>query len=368
MTIHEQLIYSADDTFQDHRQATDAESCFDQERIKVEDQIKNQKLVFSLVGNVNSGKSSTINALTGMDIASVHPIPGHTKHVSLYRMPRFPQVLVADTPGLEDVNEEVSARARDFVEADSDIILFFINATVGVTASELKAYFSLRSLGRPMLVVMGKSDLLEDNELSIVVDHTLQTLDLTDQPHTLIPISPKNGKGIPELTEAMAKILAASGKDLLFAKLTREKDRIVDLWIKGAAAAAFAIGALPIPGSDTVPLTALQVGLTMKISVAYGIEITREAVLPLMTEMAAGRIGKMVFRTLLKAVGWLGGPVGEFVTAGIAGVLAASMTYGIGMAAKHYFKNGMHETMDELQKVFQDATEFYRNASEGGIE
>jgi uncharacterized protein (DUF697 family) len=87
-----------------------------------------------------------------------------------------------------------------------------------------------------------------------------------------------------------------------------------------------------------------------------------------MTEMAAGRIGKMVFRTLLKAVGWLGGPVGEFVTASIAGVLAASMTYGIGMAAKHYFKNGMHETMDELQKVFLDATEFYRNASEGGKE
>jgi hypothetical protein len=38
MSIHEQLIHPADDTFQDHRQAADAESCFDQERIKVEDQ------------------------------------------------------------------------------------------------------------------------------------------------------------------------------------------------------------------------------------------------------------------------------------------------------------------------------------------
>ena len=129
----------SDDDFQGFKQAEDAEKFFDQERIKVEDQIKNQRIVFSLLGNVNAGKSSTINALTGLDLASINPIPGHTKDVALYRMPRFPQVLVADTPGLEDVNAEVSARARDFVETDSDIILFFINATQGVTASELKS-------------------------------------------------------------------------------------------------------------------------------------------------------------------------------------------------------------------------------------
>jgi len=363
MSTHEQQAFPGEEEFQNHRQASDAESCFDQERIKVEDQVKNQKLVFSLIGNVNAGKSSTINALTGMDLASVNPIPGHTKDVSLYRMPRFPQVLVADTPGLEDINEEVSARARDFVETDSDIILFFVNASQGVTSQILKGYRALRDLGRPMLVILGKSDVLDEDELPLVIEHTLKTLELTDQPHNLIPIAPKKGKGIPELTEAMAKILVGSGKDLLFAKLTREKDRIVDLWINRAAAAAFAIGALPIPGSDTVPLTALQVGLTMKIATAYDIEITRKAVLPLITEMAAGRIGKMVFRTLLKAAGWLGGPVGEFVTAGIAGILAASMTYGIGKTAKQYFKNGMHESMEELQQVFQDASEFYRRSS-----
>lgn len=88
------------------RYADDASKVFDQEAKKAAQQT-DQLLVISLVGNVNAGKSATINALTGKRYADVKPVAGWTKEVSLFPLPGFPMVRVADTPGLEDVDEKV---------------------------------------------------------------------------------------------------------------------------------------------------------------------------------------------------------------------------------------------------------------------
>ena len=125
------------------------EESFTNESKKFEE-IKKQKLIISLYGTVNSGKSSTINALTGQKLADVKAVAGYTKEIKLYEFKE--NVYITDTPGLDDINEENSARAQEFVEEDTDIILFFFNAGVGAAKSTVDAYKKLQLLRKPIIV------------------------------------------------------------------------------------------------------------------------------------------------------------------------------------------------------------------------
>ena len=77
------------------------EESFTKESKKFEE-IKKQKLIISLYGTVNSGKSSTVNALTGQKLADVKAIAGYTKEIKLYEFKE--NVYITDTPGLDDIN------------------------------------------------------------------------------------------------------------------------------------------------------------------------------------------------------------------------------------------------------------------------
>ena len=124
--------------------------------------IKKLKLIISMYGTVNSGKSSTINALTGQKLADVKAVAGYTKEIMLYEFRK--NVYITDTPGLDDINEENSARAQEFVEEDTDIILFFFNAGVGSAKSTVDAYNKLQLLDKPIIVVLNKIDILTPEE------------------------------------------------------------------------------------------------------------------------------------------------------------------------------------------------------------
>lgn len=137
------------------------EESFTNESKKFEE-IKKQKLIISLYGTVNSGKSSTINALTGQKLADVKAVAGYTKEIKLYEFKE--NVYITDTPGLDDINEENSARAQEFVEEDTDIILFFFNAGVGAAKSTVDAYKKLQLLRKPIIVVLNKIDILASDE------------------------------------------------------------------------------------------------------------------------------------------------------------------------------------------------------------
>lgn len=343
------------------RLASGAGGVFDSEAARFEASQRGKKLVISVLGNVNAGKSKMINALTGMHLADVKPVAGWTKHVSLYPLPGNEAVLIADTPGLQDVDANVSQRAEEFVEKDSDVVLFFVNAAVGVTALEQQTYTRLRAAGCPVVVVVNKIDAVDEDERGVALGDIREKLKISAA-EFVYPTSAKTGEGIDELRGAIFDLLAASGKDLLFARAVKDKDQIVDRWITTAAASAAAIGLLPIPGADTVPLTALQVALCLKIAHAYEVTVSKADILPFITEIAAGRLGKMIFSTVLKGLGWMAGPVGAALAAAAAAAVAGSMTYGIGMAAKTWYRSGMKTPFNELGEVFEGAADRYKKS------
>lgn len=323
--------------------------------------ISNQKLIISLIGSVNAGKSKTINALTGIDYTEVKARAGWTKEVSLYELNKG--VFIADTPGLFDIDADVSKKASDFVANSADIILYFLNAGVGITQHEKKAFEEISALGKQTLVVLNKIDSLEQNEVTDVINQIKEELGIFP-----IPISSKTGEGIQNLNNEIVKILEANGKDLMFLKISKFKEQSVKKWVNAATAAAFGIGALPIPGSDIVALSALQTGLAFKIAYIYDIKPTKEDIMSLVASTVTGSIGKQIVRwgiTLLKTAGWIPGaqPL-EVATAAIAASIAASLTYAFGWACNAYYKSGMTLDLAEVGKIFNEKYEMHKKEKE----
>ncbi len=325
------------------------------------EKISNQKLIISLIGSVNAGKSKTINALTGVDYTEVKARAGWTKEVSLYELNKG--VYIADTPGLFDIDADVSKKASDFVANSADIILYFLNAGVGVTQHEKKAFEEISALGKQTLVVLNKIDSLEQNEVTDVINQIKEELGIFP-----IPISSKTGEGIQNLNNEIVKILEANGKDLMFLKISKFKEQSVKKWINAATATAFGIGALPIPGSDIVALSALQTGLAFKIAYIYDIKPTKEDIMSLVASTVTGSIGKQIVRwgiTALKAAGWIpGAQLLEVAISVIAASIAASLTYAFGWACNAYYKSGMALDLGEVGKIFKENYEMHQKEKE----
>lgn len=327
-------------------------------------QLNEKKLIISLVGNVNSGKSSTINALTGKKLADVRARAGWTKKVSIHAFSQ--NVFIADTPGLEDINEEVSMRAEEFIEAETDIIIFFINAAVGLTKNEKKAINAYIKMGKPLIIVINKIDILADEEEGLTEDNITEVASQTFEETGIVPvlISAKHKINIDLLHQKILDVLSECGKELLFLKISRLKETQVDIWINAATASAGVIGALPIPGSDFLPLTAVQVGLATKIAYIYNCKISKEDAMQFIAATITGRIGRNIYRaaiTVMKGLGWLSGGPMEVPVMAVASGVAASTTYAFGRAANFYYKNDMQVSLDEVNNIFSKAHNEYKS-------
>lgn len=337
------------------------EKAYDKKQEEFE-KIRKEKLIISLIGSVNSGKSSIINALTGIKYAEVKPRAGSTSEVSLYKLKE--KVYIADTPGLFDIDESVSEKASEFVENDADIILFFINAAVGITKQTKDSFLDVQKLDKEIIVVLNKIDTLEPDEVLEVVEQSKEELGVVP-----FPVSAKSGTGIEKLSNEVVRVLETKGKELLFLKASKFKENEVKKWINGATAAAAGIGALPIPGSDIVPLTGLQIGLAMKIAFIYGFTPSKSDVMKLIGSTVTGSIGKSIVRwgiTAIKAAGWIpGAQLAELAIMGIASAVAASLTYGFGWACNAYYKSGMNIDLGDLGEIFQSFYEKYKNSESG---
>ena len=318
------------------------------------------------MGTVNAGKSSTINALFGKELSGVNGAAGWTKEVKLFKL--TDNVVIADTPGLEDINDEVSKKADEFIEKDTDIILFFLNAAVGITKQEKNAIDAYKRLNRSLILVLNKVDIWYEDGILSEKDSYLQTVNQIREMTGIfpIPISSKKGMGIEKLHSEIVRIVETSRKDILYAKASAFKDEMVKKWINGATVSAAAIGAIPIPGSDIVPLTALQVGLAMKIAYIYNCEVTKADVMQLVASTITGGVGKQLFRygiTAMKGLGWAGGPIGEGAAVLLAASIAAATTYAFGCACNVYYKGGMQMDLGELGIVYKTAYAKYKKDS-----
>ncbi|WP_230321266.1 GTPase [Planococcus salinarum] len=311
---------------------------FEDEMKKVNDTLE-QDLLISLIGEVNAGKSSTVNKIIGEDIASTNPMPGETVSVDPYNMRGLENIKFMDTPGLNDPNDENPKKTLEFVQK-SDVVLFFLNAAGTVFSdSEKEKFTSIEKNNKDILIVLNKIDAAENipSLIQFVKNHT-------NNKYKVIPISSKTGENLEGLKREVLVILEKKGKDLLFAKSMKEKSTAATRWIVAAGVSAGIIGASPIPGSDVVPLTSLQVGLIIKLSKLYDKPLSKKAARDMIVITATQTVGHTIYRQALKFIPGAGSVIG--------GTVATAMTVALGYGVKYSYENNIAIDYDLIGDLF----------------
>ncbi|HDP88933.1 MAG TPA: ribosome biogenesis GTPase Der [Thioalkalivibrio sp.] len=118
--------------------------------------------VIALVGRPNVGKSTLFNRLTKSRDALVADFPGLTRDrkYGIGRVGGRPFVVV-DTGGLsgeaEGIDEYMAVQTRQAI-AEADVLLFLVDGRSGVTAADEAIARELRITGKPLYLVVNKTD------------------------------------------------------------------------------------------------------------------------------------------------------------------------------------------------------------------
>ncbi len=185
---------------------------------------RGERLIISLVGKRNAGKSSLINAIVGQDIAIVSDIAGTTtdpvaKHYEL--LPLGP-VTFYDTAGIDDTGElgEKRVKATKKVLFKSDLALIVVDEN-GIDEKTEKIILEIKELKIPYIIVFNKIDIKEPFERDI------RFADKIEANH--ICVSAKTGENINELKNLIIRLAPSYLKEekVLVGDLIRGGDIIV---------------------------------------------------------------------------------------------------------------------------------------------
>lgn len=326
-----------------------------------------QRVTVAFLGSASSGKDSAIRALFGVDFGDVSPIPGSTDRLKVVPLDAEGQVLLVNAPGFGDIRGEVDAVARRVLD-DLDIVVYVLNAEGGATIDEKRDLDRIRAGGRPVLVCINKIDLIRVSEREAFVTATLQQLGVPREEAAVVAFDPlpqlaAEPIGVDTVVRWVHGKLAESGKELLFAKVMRNKALACEPIVQTAAKRASVAGAIPVPGADLAVVTAIQVKLIRDIAVVFGAPLEKDVALFILGEILSGGMRGFVRYGVeaLKAAGWIpGGQIAEAAILGLSAMVAGGTTFGVGRAAIQYFAAGGRLEGEALRMVFDAAAWQYK--------
>ncbi len=308
----------------------------------------------AIVGPANVGKSTLYNQLVRekADRAEVSPVPGTTRANQQADAGLF---AVVDTPGADAVGE-VGGREKELALAaarEADFLIVMFDAIQGIKRDEQALFDELQALGRPLVVVLNKIDLVKGHA-DRVVAQAAKSLRL--QPEQIVASSAHDGKNVDRILLAVAKaepeIVAALGQ-----ALPTYRRKLALQATRRAASTAAAIALAPLPILDVVPLLAVQGSLVLGIARIYDYKITLRRARELVATFGLGLLGRTLFQELSK----LGGPPGWLLAAAIA----SSTTVVMGYAAALWFERGDRLTGETLRRLTKVVTGHMLDALNG---
>ncbi len=159
--------------------------------------------VISIVGRPNVGKSTLFNRLTRSQDALVNDVPGVTRD-RMYGLVSSSErnFLIVDTGGLGDDTDGFAALVGEQVETvleESDVIIFLVDATEGLTVADEQIAQQLSRVNSPISIVVNKSEGLA-HEMAVL---EFQALGFSDP----IAISARRGNGVARMIEGIVHSL-----------------------------------------------------------------------------------------------------------------------------------------------------------------
>ncbi len=323
----------------------------------------NKNVLICFLGNVSAGKSSLINALFERDretvIAEVGATSGVTKSVKHFQLDE--NVLVLDSPGLEDIEKENSNETENIIDK-IDVAIFV--ATGSVDMAQKRHFHEIGSKVKHTIFVLNKIDEFDDLEtqafndvihqwkIGLGVKRIFPTCAKGYDPRSRKDL-PLRIEGVDELRSEVFNLLAKQKKDILLKKnMGNKRKYAISIAVTATVAAA---GEAFIPGS-AVYITATQAVAIASIAYVYtGRKLSIKEASGLMLPMIGQTAGKQLFIFASSFFPILGDTIGAAV--------AGSVTIAILSTVIIFFELGYDiSDSDELLSIFKDVFPAVKNS------
>jgi small GTP-binding protein len=345
------------------------------------DKLEHGHIHLAVFGRVSTGKSSLLNALIGEPVFAVSPLHGETRHSAMqeWNEEESGGVFLIDTPGLDEAGGDDRELLAREVTQRSDLVIFVVDSDI--TESELGALRKLLAQGRPVIVVLNKSDLYTAEECErllvsirtrtegIVAAEHIVSVAAQPRPQAVIEIGADGQETATErrrppdiealqlklwdILDAEGKTLAALNASLFASDLSDQVGRrilaarkdIGDKLVRTyCVAKGIAVAFNPVPVADLFAAAFIDVGMVVHLSRVYDLPLSQKEAGSLIGVIAAESAAIMATvwaihlgSSALK-IGTFGWSV--IATAAAQGAVAYYSTLIVGRVAAEYLAKG----------------------------
>ncbi len=167
--------------------------------VDIDESLKPRPPVVTIMGHVDHGKTSLLDALRGTDVVRGEA-GGITQHIGAYQIKTKGGELITflDTPGHEAFTE-MRMRGANV----TDIVILVVAADDGIMPQTIEAINHTKAAGVPMIVAITKADKHEANPQKIrerLLEHEIVVEQMSGDVQD-VEVSAKTGAGLDELIE-----------------------------------------------------------------------------------------------------------------------------------------------------------------------
>ena len=342
-----------------------------------------QTLEIIAFGTISSGKSALLNALCGRKVFQTNVRGGTTTTCNEVPWTGGDRVLLVDTPGIGEVDNEKHASIAKEAAKNADLVLLVLDGPL--RESEFETLKVLGELKKPLHVCLNKTDWYGDQQkddlirqISKQVRPWVDPRDVTsvqarpiNQTRVRVKADGSEEKEVldvpPDISILARRMLGTidrDGRDMLLANLllrsralasdAREQvqaaldkraNRIVKLymWRAGAVAAV-----VPMPTVDILAGVAVSTKMVLELGRVYRQEIDLKTAEQMLKEMSKNLVSVLGSHAATPIVGQLIGSalksvpgIGTLTGGAVQGLVQALATRWIGRVFIEYFKNEM---------------------------
>jgi small GTP-binding protein len=380
---------------------------------RMAEKLRSGRVEIAVFGEISTGKSALINALLGEQRASVNVRGGWTRDVwrvawasAGYCIPGFgdSQVVLVDTPGLNEVAGAERAELAHAAAAQADLVLLVVDSDVNDI--EYRAAAEIAASHKPLILVLNKCDLYRPEEIESLLtlfrgprfagivepqnvvaaaahprdveyivespggqtrsEWRAQPPQIGDLRTRIIEVLSDEGS---QLVALNAAIFAADKSDRMNALRvrTREAQAQKTVW-SFAVAKALAVAVNPVAVADVLGGVAVDATMVVTLGRIYGIALSPRNARELAKSIAKSAGLVTVFEAVVSwassALKALTGGLGTVVTHVPQGAAAGYGSYIVGQAARYYFQHGASWGGESPKQV---VAEILRNTDKNSV-
>jgi small GTP-binding protein len=347
----------------------------------ISEKLRNNEIHIAAFGRVGVGKSSLLNALLQRDAFSTSPLHGETtaEGRAPWRTQRDGNVVLLDTPGIDEVRGAERERLARRVARRADIILMVCEADL--TDAELRALEALCGPHRTVLLVLNKADRYTVAERDLLLQrlrercahllppHRVLAAAADPRPETLVSVAADGREterqrprppdvaalktALWERVEDEGLALAALNAALFASELDEQvatrivaarkaaADRIIRNYCTGKG---LLVAVNPVPVTDLLAAAGGDVAMVLHLGEIYGFRLSRREASKLLLTISAQMLALMSaywgMNLVSSALKTASAGLSTALTAASQGALAWYATYLTGRMAQSWFARG----------------------------